>query len=93
MSSVQRWRWDVQLSSINDTRVAQFPPEAGVNSHTGVFVSVAEIGGGDVPFQGSAMISVWNVVASDDGKVSLVIRVQPDFFNLRVRVQFLISND
>ena len=93
MSTVSRWWWDVQLSSINDARVAQFPPRAGVNSRTGVFCSVAEIGGGTTPFQGAAMLSVWNVVPSDDGKVSLVIRVQPTFFGLRVRVQFLLCND
>lgn len=92
MSTVQRWFADVQLQSINDSRVINFP--AGViNRHTAVVASVAEIGGGDVPFQGDAMISVWNVVPRDDGKVSIVVRIVPDFFGLRVRVQLLICND
>jgi len=92
MSTVERWTADIQLQSINDTRIVNFGPDV-VNRHTGVFTTVAEIGGGDVPFQGSAMISVWNVVPQDGGKVSLVIRVVPVFFDLRVRVQFLICND
>ena len=49
--SMEHWHWDVQLSSINDAKVAQFPSGI-INRHTGVFVSVAEIGGGMCPFKG-----------------------------------------
>src|SRR5690242_8809885 len=85
-SSVERWFADVQLSSINDSRLINLGPGV-LNKDTAVFATVAEIGGGEVPFLGSAMISVWNVVPRDDGKVLIVVRVVPELLNLRVRVQ------
>ncbi len=103
MSSVKRYFVTFVTNSINDVRITSFPtraqdPAGGVDRHSGVFATVTEVSappGGplDFPFQGEAMLSIWNIVPQDNGTVEFVIRVQPDFFSLNVRVQFLVCND
>jgi hypothetical protein len=92
-----------RTTSINDAHVFRFPsraedPQSAVDRHSGVFAIVTEVAAPpnnplDFPFLGDAMIAVNNVVPRDDGTVQLVLRVAPEFFELNVSVQFLVSND
>jgi hypothetical protein len=104
MSTVTRWFVNFTSQSINDVRrinlaTRQVDPVGGVDRFSGVFATITEVGGPpgggpiDFPFVGEAMISVWNVVPHDEGFVEIVMRIQPDFFGLNVRLQLLVCND
>lgn len=92
MSTLQRWTWDITLLGDTDMKIAQFP-DGVVNQNTGVLVSVSELTREGLPFMGRAFISVWNVVPMDGSRLLLAFRVEPDFSNIRVRVQILITNN
>lgn len=104
MSSVTRWFVNFKTQSINDSwRISladrRTDPVGGVDRFSAVFATITEVtappGGGpvDLPFLGSAMISVWNVAPHDEGFVEVVVRIQPIFFGLNVRLQLLVCND
>jgi hypothetical protein len=103
MSTVTSWWVDLRTRSINDSRRINFArrqddPVGGVDRHSAVFATVTEIAappGGplDFPFQGDAMLAVNNIVPQDDGSVLILVRVVPDFFDLNIRIQFLVCND
>jgi hypothetical protein len=103
MSTVARWFVNFTSHSINDVRrinlgTRQADPVGGVDRFSGVFATITEVGGPpggpiDFPFVGGAMISVWNVAPRDDGFVEIVMRIQPDFFGLNLRLQLLVCND
>jgi hypothetical protein len=104
MSTVTRWFSEFRTQSVNDVVTFQFPtrdidPVGGVDRHSGVFASVSELsapqrGPADFPFIGAASLSVRNVAPADDGTVQIWLAVAPpDFFDLNVRIQFLVSND
>jgi hypothetical protein len=89
--------------SINDVRRINFVPRTvdpvgGVDRNSAVFATITEVFAPpgeplEFPFIGQAMLSVWNVAPHDDGSVELALRVVPDFFDLNVRLQFLVCND
>ena len=104
MSTVTRWFSEITTESANDVLTFQFPtrdidPLGGVDRHSGVFVSVAELtapqrGLADYPAIATASISARNVAPADDGTVQLWLAIAPpDSVNLNVRIQFLVSND
>ena len=103
MSTVTRYTATFTTTSINDVRPIQFPtrekdPVGGVDRHSGVFATITEVdkpvgGTSDFPFVGNASLSIRNVAPNDDGRVFIWIAVVPSFFDLNVRVQFLICND
>ncbi|ARW08219.1 hypothetical protein S101359_03240 [Bacillus atrophaeus] len=57
----------------------------GVNSNSGVFVSITEVDGNNKPFQGAASMEVFNVVPHDDGTVIVRGRIWWDS-DIRVRL-------
>jgi hypothetical protein len=104
MSTTTRWFSEFTTQSANDVVTFQFPtrdidPVGGVDRHSGVFTTVTELsapqrGPTDFPFIGAASLAVRNVAPADDGTVQLWLAVvPPDFFDLSVRVQFLVCND
>jgi hypothetical protein len=104
MSTVTRWFVDLKNTSINDVHSVFFAnrrddPVAGVDRHSAVFATITEVGAPpngapiDFPFIGDAMLAINNVSPQDDGTVKFVVRVVPDFWDLNIRVQFLVSND
>jgi hypothetical protein len=104
MSTVTRWFVNFKTVSINDSRRINLAnrrddPVGGVDRFSAVFATITEVGGppgggpADFPFQGGAMISVWNIVPHDEGFVEVVIRVVPVFFDLNIRLQLLVCND
>ncbi len=104
MSTVTRWFSEITTESANDVLTFQFPTRdidlaGGVDRHSGVFVSVAELsapsrGLADYPTVATASISARNVAPADDGTVQLWLAIAPpDCTSLHVRLQFLVCND
>ena len=104
MSTTTRWFAEVTTRSANDILSFQFPTRdidaaGGVDRHSGVFVTVTELGApqhgpADFPFIGAASIAARNVAPADDGTVQLWLAVSPPLYeNLNVRIQFLVCND
>ena len=104
MSTTTRWFAEVTTRTAHDILSFQFPtrdidPAGGVDRHSGVFVTVGELGApqrgpADFPFIGAASIAVRNVAPADDGTVQLWLAVDPPSYEyLNVRIQFLVCND
>ena len=104
MSTVTRWFSEFTTKSVNDIVTFQFPtrdidPAGGVDRHSGVFATVTELsapqrGPADFPYIGAASLSVRNIAPGDDGTVQVWLAVAPpEYFNLSVRIQFLVCND
>jgi len=98
MSTVTRWLAHFQTQSVNDERIVNFPRRSedpgGIDQHSGVFATVTQVDRPDgTPFIGQASISVRNIAPQDDGTVHIWLAVSPVFFNLNVRIQFLVCND
>ena len=104
MSTTTRWFSEFSTGPADEVLSFQFPtrdidPAGGIDRHSGVFVSVTELGAPqrgpvDFPVIGTAAIAVKNVAAADDGTVQLWLTISAtDSRELHVRMQFLVCND
>lgn len=72
-------------------KATAFPGRSRVNRDSQVAVSITQLDGSDIPFLGSAVMQVYNVVPGDDGKVIVLGDVHWSS-SLRVRLNFIIFN-